>query len=60
MTTEVKSSADQATGCHCGEGKAVSTSMAKPPQATSSSTAEAPKAEPEVRCGDSKGCCCSS
>ena len=56
MTTEVKSSADQATGCRCGEGKAASASVAQSMKVAAPATAEAPKAEPAAS-SESKGCC---
>lgn len=56
MTTEVKSSADQATGCCCGGGKAASASTAQPKKVTAPAPAETPKAEPAAS-SESKGCC---
>lgn len=57
MTTEVKSSADQASGCCYGEGTAASASTAQPKKVAAPTPAEAPKAEPATN-SKSKGCCC--
>ena len=58
MTTEVKSSPDQASGRRCDESKAASASVAQPVKVAAPATTETPQAEPEVRRGASKGCCC--
>lgn len=56
MTTKVKSSGDQTTGCCCGGGKAASAHPAQSEKVAAPAPAEAPKAEPATSSG-SKGCC---